>query len=139
MRKRILSLFLLLAFSASVVQARRGGGGGFAGGFAGGMFGGLISGAMTRGREKVIIKEIDSSNYQAAINNLENAVRYDLLRLNDKIRDLERDLQDVKEVKTQIKNLGYQLEKLDDKFSEMEKSFEKKVEDLEKRMEKEKK
>ena len=88
-------LFLLLALSVSGVQAGNSGSS-FAGGMFGGMMGGLISGAMTK----------DSGRSYDTVSGLQEAVRYDLLRLRDRIDDIEKRLNDrIRDLESRIRDL----------------------------------
>lgn len=134
--KKIVALGFLCCSLPSLVLAR-GGGSSFAGGMAGGMMGGLISGAMTR--ESAPRSKSVSASVVREIDKLENAVRYDLVKLDERIRTLERtagkdgggDTEDLKQdigslkksIKKVEKNLERKIEALEEQFSSVEKAI----------------
>lgn len=133
--KKSVILGVLCCSLPSLVFAGRGGSS-FAGGMAGGMMGGLISGAMTR--ESAPRSKSVSASVIREIDKLENAVRYDLVKLDERVRTLERtsgkegggDSEEVqkelravkKSIKKVEKNLETKLEAIDDRVAALEKS-----------------
>ncbi len=137
----LLSGLLVLCFSSlTYLSWGRGGGESFAGGLAGGMFGGLMSGAMTRGASSERSASI-SASVMREIDKLENAVRYDLIKLDERIKVLEResgkggfaDAQDLKEDLGSLKkslrkvetNIESKIEALEDRVVSMDKKLKK--------------
>lgn len=132
--KKILVLGALCSLMPTFASGR-GGGESFAGGMAGGMFGGLMSGAMTRGSEPR--SKSLSASVLRELDKLENAVRYDLVKIDERIRTLERSSgrdgagdseelkQDITSVKKSLKkvesNLEHKIEALEDHVSAVEK------------------
>ena len=142
MAMKVSNMFFCVQFlwlSASLFSCYgRGGGDAALGGFAGGMFGGLMSGAMTRDSGHRRSSDVSISVIRE-IDKLENAVRYDLLKLDGRINVLERNAGDSEAVLQEITDTKKSLKKIEarfeDKFSELEElitNLAKKVKDLQK-------
>jgi succinate dehydrogenase/fumarate reductase flavoprotein subunit len=125
----------VLCCSLPSLAVGRGGGESFAGGLAGGMFGGLMSGAMTR--ESAPRSSSVSASVVRELDKLENAVRYDLVKLDERIRALERSSggsdssdsqalqQEIRALKKSIKtveaSLESKIEAIEDRLAVIEK------------------
>lgn len=127
--KKTVILGVLCCTLPSLVLAGRGGSS-FAGGMAGGMMGGLISGAMTR--ESAPRSKSVSASVVREIDKLENAVRYDLVKLDERIRTLERtagkggggDAEDLRQDIGSLKKMLKKIEKkLEGRFEALEEQF----------------
>lgn len=145
------SLLLIFFTTIAIPNTQAHGGnsvlGGFAGGMAGGMVGGLVSGAMTKSSSSSSSSEVVSSGkgYYRDIDKLESAVRFDLLKLDDKINNVSRDVstlkekvgadkdiqdlsavkKDIKSVKTLVQNNESKVDTLEEKVDALEKKVSK--------------
>ncbi len=103
--KRISIILLLtsLAFTNTSAHSHAGDAviGGLAGGMASGVVSGLITGSMIKSSSgsstSSEVVTTSSKGYYRDIDKLESSVRYDLLKLDDKINNVSRDVSNVKE------------------------------------------
>ncbi len=132
--KKILVLVPFFGLLTSLAFGR-GGGEAFGGGLVGGLTGGLLSGAMTQGASNQRSAEISTATVRE-LDKLENAMRFDLVKLDERIRTLERgaggegsgsdDLkQEIASLKKSIKaiekNLESKVETLENNISDLTK------------------
>ena len=120
MAKKIISLLLLLS-TFSLSYAGRGGGvvvGSLFGGMAGSMLGSAIS--RPRHSKTVVVSGGSGDVRRADFRRLEDAVRFDLNRLNDKISDNENDIRELKDLRSSVKDLDYRQDRLRKKVEEVE-------------------
>lgn len=139
---RLSSLLLICASSCPVAGLfARGGGDAALGGLAGGMMGSIVGNAMTRESSPSRVQVVEtssSSSVSREIDKLENAVRHDLSKLDERVRVLEREggsdssdevKQEIAAVKKSVKkvesNFESKIEALEDRLDSIEKELKK--------------
>ena len=133
--KNIVFFSLSLSVLTGSLFARRGGSA--LGGFAGGMMGGVLGSAITQSSRSDAA--VSSGSVTREIDKLESAVRYDLIKIDERLRALERNKDsvgssgvDVTTIEDGLKKVRRTVNSLQSKFDQLEEKFDQLLQDVKK-------